>query len=118
MTTLRTYYMLSRAAPSDGNSALITYDDPNDEELLWTAGQRFEHSPQVPIVATVEVGDGGVLPTLNTSPLCLMTKSLAEALRGAGVDNIDFYRAEIHDLESRQVHHTHLAFNLVGVVRL
>lgn len=108
--------MMVAAPPAFGQTALVSYDDPHDEGLIWKSGRRFEVAPREPVVATVEEGDGGVIPTLNQSPVCLMTSRLAEVLAQAGVDNIDFYQAEIHDANTGIVHREHKAFNLIGAV--
>lgn len=110
------YYMMSRAAPSQGQSALLSFDDPNDENLIWISGKRFTTAPQEPVVLSVERGEGGVLPTLNMAPVCLMVDRLAEVLTHVGVDNIDLYRAQIHDLNTGIIHSDYKAFNLIGAV--
>jgi hypothetical protein len=82
----------------------------------WKKGQPFKSPPPLPVVATIPASQAGEVLELNLDTLPLMTHRLADALREAGVDNIDFYEAEIHDEASGQVLRTHVAFNLVGLV--
>lgn len=114
------YYMLECFSPLDVQKALIDYtaDRPPGEifKRNWKKGQRFASAPAEPVRATIPASQAGVVLEVNLSTLPLMSRRLADAVRAAGVDNIEFYEAEIADEASGAVLRDHLAFNLVGTV--
>ncbi len=114
------YYMLECFSPLDVEKALIDYtaDRPPGEifKRNWKKGQRFASPPAEPVRATIPASQAGTVLELNLSTLPLMSRRLADAVRASGVDNIDFYEAEIIDEATGAVLREHLAFNLIGTV--
>jgi len=59
----------------------------------------------------------GILKTLYLAPsVPLMHKKLAEILSNVGVDNIQYFNAEIADPETNEINRDYKAFNVVGLV--
>lgn len=84
----------------------------------WRVGQRFAAPVPEPLVfeATPE-GDGRLLPAqMWDGTILLLSRELVTALQGAGVDNLDTYRAVIRDEVSGETHDGHLAVNIIGLV--
>lgn len=108
------YYVLQCHEPDDPSAPIVArFSDLDDSELDWFQGQPFEEPPAYPIpVSTM----GGELPDLSEVPVPLMSRRLAAALGRAGVDNIDFYPAEILYEPTGARLDSHLAFNLIGLV--
>lgn len=109
------YFVLSCMSPLHAHKALITYE-PDDPWRNWQMGRRFTADPPVPVSATIEPGESGEMVEMWDGPLPLMTRRLAQALRRAGVDNLDLYEAEILDVESGTLHRGYVAFNVIGAV--
>lgn len=111
------YYVLACKDPLDHDLASISYD-PDDPWRSWVSGARFSDPPppDEPVIAYVEKGDSGEMPELDDVALPLMSQRLARVLTQAGVDNIDFYPAEVEDLASGTVYKDHVAFNLIGPI--
>ncbi len=108
------FFMLECFSPDEADHAQFTLAE--DDELSWMSGRRFTEPPQCPVRLTIELGEGGVLPEFTDVPLPLMTPKLAAAFERAGVSNIDYYPAEIHDIETGEVYRHLLAFNLIGAI--
>jgi hypothetical protein len=109
--------MLECPTAATGHRNEIDYEpDELDEWRDWSDGQRFKIEPPIPVIADIDDDRKGVIAELIHEPLPLMSKRLAAAISSAGVSNIDFYEAKINDLSAEKVHHTHLAFNLIGTV--
>lgn len=109
--------MLVCQSPFDAEPALLTYQP---DELAsgalrtWKSCKRFADAPPAPIEVTVDEGESGVLLELYDATIALMSRRLAEVLKAAGVSNVDFYDVVVDDLETKQKHLTHMAFNIVG----
>jgi hypothetical protein len=114
------YFMLECYAPLSVDRALIDYtpDVPSGEIFPrdWAEGKKFPTPPPTPVIARIPTSQAGTILEMNTATLPLMSRRLTNALTAAGVSNIDFYEAEIHDEASGTVIKTHLAFNLIGTV--
>lgn len=113
------YFMLMCQTPHGFERALLTYHPdrmPDGDRRDWGAASRFAVAPTEPIQIEIEEEQSGLLLEYYDSSISVMTRRLAQALRSAGVDNIDFYETEIHDLKTGEVHKSHLAFNLIGAV--
>ncbi len=108
------FFMLECFSPDEADHAQFSLAE--DDELSWMSGRRFTKPPQQPVRLTIEPGESGVLPEFTDVPLPLMTPRLAAALEKAGVSNIDYYPAEVHDIETGAVHRDLLAFNLIGAI--
>lgn len=109
------FFMLECFSPDEADHAQFT-SLPEDDDLSWLSGRRFAEPPLPPVRLTIEFGEGGLLPEFTDVPLPLMSRRLATALENAGVTNIDYYETEIHDLQTDEVHHDLLAFNLIGAI--
>ena len=103
---------------------LLTYV-PDDPRRLWDTGVKFSSDPNArphkrepvpPIKMTINGGDEGAMKDLWEAPATVMSKRLGEALRSAGVANIDEYEAVIEETNSGETHSDYVAFNLVGLV--
>lgn len=113
------YFMIRCLSPLDSEPALLNYDpDRLPDGLLrgWKSGKRFAVPPETPIIIQIDEGESGVLLEFYNATIALMSRRLATVLTEAGISNIDFYETEIHDLETREIHRDHLAFNVVGTI--
>lgn len=112
------YFAVECYTPPDVRRALVDYrpDRPPGEMFLrsWSKGQRFQSAPPQPLVGTIPTSQAGQLLDLELGPLPLMTHRLADVLRAAAGDCIDFYPAEVHDEATGTVLLTHVAFNLIA----
>lgn len=116
MTDTPEYYVLGVEDPAEGHRARLIYE--RDHPLRsWMSGASFESPPPEPIVLRLQGTDeeGWVLGDLWLTPITVMSKRLLEAMRGAGVDNLETYAVELHDPVSGAAHTDFVAFNLVGV---
>lgn len=117
MTDSPKYYVLRVEDPDEGYRAKLVYE--RDHPLRsWMSGARFDAPPPEPIVLKLRGTDEDdwVLGDLWLTPITVMSKRVYEALRGAGVDNLDTYAVELHDPENGQVHEDFVAFNVVGKI--
>jgi hypothetical protein len=118
------YRIMIARPPLGVRLALVSYD-PDDDLRDWMQASRFtdnpaadswDRTPPLPIPARIEPGQAGAMRDLIPVPLPLMSSRLKEALTNAGVDNVDFYPAEIADLKSGTVIKDFVAFNIVGKI--
>ncbi len=107
------YFLLDCPDPPDGEQALLAHRSDSPRRR-WRVGSRFANPPPLPVVATVD--KAGALIEYWDVPVPLMTQRLARALQGAGVSNIDFYPAEIHDPATATVNRDYVAFNIIGKI--
>jgi hypothetical protein len=83
----------------------------------WMSGKVFGKQPQEPVIALIKEGyEQSDPPVFKESPQ-LMTAEFYEALREAGVDNVDTYDAEIHSGDGSVRLRGYKAYNIVGLVR-
>jgi hypothetical protein len=118
------YYVLECLSVSPNDHAVLSYS--RDHPLRsWKSGARFSpdagappfrRPPAEPIRVEVQKQAPGVMAELWDNPLPLMTRRLYDALRAAGVDNMDTYAAEIRDPTTGKTHTDHVAFNLIGTI--
>ena len=79
-------------------------------------GARFKFDITEPFHFEIEEDDHGtMLPMLDSSPL-LITEELLQALREAGVDNMDIYDTEIYDEVEDKIYTNYKAVNIIGMV--
>lgn len=109
------YYVLHCLSPDDAEHAMLSYIE-DDEDRSWHAGKRFDRPPAEPIQVEIDPDLPGVIPEFTDQPLPLMTTRLHEALRRAGVANLDVYKAVITDPNSGRTFSSHVAANIIGVV--
>lgn len=120
------YYMLTAGADADGLMMKLAYkkDHRGRSFLLGkrfsaTAEKEFERPPPEPIVLTIDPSPdyaGAPMPTFLSQPVPLMSRALCEVIRGAGVDNIDVYRAELRRADGSLASDDYYVFNLLGVI--
>lgn len=119
------YYLIKCPYGINGeNPAQLTYkkDDPRRS---WISGVKYSTDPNTlpflkepptPIEFSISEEDKGAMKEMWEAPALVMTKKLAEALRNAGVANLDEYEAVITDVNSGQTHTDYVAVNVVGIV--
>jgi len=104
--------------------ALISYR-PDVRLRGWMRAARFtddptadawDRNPPLPVKAYIDAAQSGAMQDLIEAPLPLMSPRLKKALQDAGVDNIDFYPAEIEDRKTGNVIKDFVAFNIVGKI--
>jgi hypothetical protein len=61
-------------------------------------------------------GEEGLLPPYIDEAVPVMSSELLQALRSAGVDNLQVFDVAIHELASGTVHRSHKAVNVLGLV--
>jgi hypothetical protein len=103
---------------------MISYR-PDERLRGWMRASRFtddaaarpwDRTPALPVKAYIEPSNSGAMQDLIEAPLPLLSARLRDALRGAGVDNVDMYPAEITDQKSGNVFTDFVAFNIVGKI--
>jgi len=116
------------AAPLS-NSAYFVLDSGDPDMMLffslpnpslrerWLAGQKFSKPPAQPVKVVIKKGNEGGKLLAYHNPVNLMSDALAETVKRAGVDNIDFYDAVIVDEGGAERHRGLRVFNLVGNIR-
>jgi hypothetical protein len=107
------YYVLESSNPD--RMLLYDFDDPGPEDN-WLIGQRFRSAPAEPVVVQIQPGyeRKDLLPFFGTPPV--MSAEFHDALRAAGVDNIDVYDAVLRSKDGSVEHAGFKAFNVVGLV--
>lgn len=118
------YYVMKCLSPYSGGLAMLSYK-PDHPSRSWAQADRFSTNPEdepylrappEPIRAQVKKNRSGVMAEFWNVPVPLMTKRLHNALRNAGVSNIDTYAAEIVDPNTNVTYDSYVAFNIVGKV--
>lgn len=117
------YLMLENTEPVDEEDetppVMYTYEpDPLPSGFVrqWMTGQPFAQQPPTPVRVTIAPGDAGRMGEYYGSQIWLMSKRLRDFFTAAGVDNIDYYPAEIVDVESGNSYDNFFAFNVVGLI--
>lgn len=109
------YYMLECLSPADGYIAAVEYRD-DDPMRNWSRGRRFSSPPPVPLHAKLRMRNKSVLAEMWMAPLPLMSVRLHDALRSAGVDNLDVYPAVLENNRDNVTLDGYVAFNLIGAI--
>jgi hypothetical protein len=110
---LPNYFVLDTSNPN----RMLLYDMPNPSAReTWVGGVRFRSRIDEPVIVEIQPGyeKAELVPYFDRANL--MSDAFYEALREAGVDNLDVYEAEIHSGDGRIVHRGYRAFNVIGVV--
>jgi hypothetical protein len=119
------YYMLSPAADDEGVLMKLTFKKDH-RARTFAEGIPFSTAPGTkpwylppaePVQLNIEPREGAPLPNYLNQPVPLLSRALYEVLRGAGVDNLDVYRAELRHPDGRLESDDYLVFNLIGVVK-
>lgn len=84
----------------------------------WDIGIRFETDVEIeePIRLEWDPHSSGPKLSFYKPVMPLFRKEIVAAMREAGVDNIDCYRAEIRDAKTGEVDEDYIAVNIVGLV--
>jgi hypothetical protein len=82
----------------------------------WTMGRHFKKAPPLPVIVRIQPGNenSDLLPLFDTPPL--MSNEFYEAMREAGVDNLDVYDAIIRSEDGSVEYHGYKAFCIVGLI--
>lgn len=82
----------------------------------WMSGKTFPTPPPQPLVVKIQPGyEEADAPVFEESPQ-IMTAEFYEALRSAGVDNIDVYDAEVQSKDGAVRLPGYKAYNIIGLV--
>ena len=82
----------------------------------WNKGRKLQIDVPEPLDYTLKPGASGNLMALYSGvPVPLMSVELIEALRSAGVDNLEVFDAVIRG-DGGVEHRDHRAFNVIGLV--
>lgn len=107
----------------EGKYPIAAVEDCHDEGIQaksWLGGSYLDFKVPEPIVYDLEEDEYDEIPNVRILskglPIPFMHNSLYEALRAAGVDNLQVYRAVIRDLKRGIEYKDYKAFNIVGVV--
>ncbi len=87
-----------------------------DGVTTWADGRRFDKEIPQPLKFEWEPSSSGPKLAYYKNTIPLLRKDVFEALRAAGVDNLDAYRAEIRDAGTGQADTTYVAVNVIGLV--
>jgi hypothetical protein len=111
------YFMLECFEPMDWDDSAMLGRSPRPPGLgSWRTGERFPAGLAEPVeFALVDTHSDRLREFYNVDAL-VMTKRLAQALRDAGVDNLDVYEAIIRHSKTGLVEREYVAANLVGIV--
>jgi hypothetical protein len=83
----------------------------------WYSGRRLRVAVPGPLVYGLDpTRPGNIRSMYEEESYPLMSDALAEALRAAGVDNLDLYTTIIRDPETGSERSDYKAFNIVGAV--
>lgn len=110
------YHMLECLIPF-GQSALAITGYPVIEGIdSWTLGARFASPPAQPIVVRWDPETRGLRKALYDATIPLMRRELVEAMRGAGVDNLECFDARIEAPDTGEHDDSYVAVNVVGAI--
>jgi hypothetical protein len=105
------YHMIECFGPEDQERQAI---DTVPTGFSWNSGVPFTKTPNAPLTVIMD-GDGILVPMFNRGIL-LWQDELIEAVRSAGVDNIDCYECILVDPVSGISHKNYKAVNIIGLV--
>jgi uncharacterized protein DUF1629 len=110
------YYVLDEQSASNTEDLAVVDTYPTAERDGWLLGERFTTVIPEPLEFTLDNSQPGRLPDFLDGTIPLMSDRLIAALRAAGVDNIDAYRAEIRRGDGTLASKQYKAINVIGVV--
>lgn len=110
------YYMLECMVPLGQTAYALSGYPSIDGVESWTLGSRFAREPKHPIVVRWAPDTQGLKKSFYDATVPLMRRELVEALRVAGVDNLDCYDALIEEPETGDLDTGYLAVNVVGTI--
>ncbi|MFP2927135.1 imm11 family protein [Pyxidicoccus sp. 3LG] len=90
--------------------------DVDEDDLEFTDGVRLGPLPVLKFTQTRDT-PGQLLDYVPSSPHSMLVSSrFKDALDSAGVDNIDYYPAEITNESTGKVHRGYYAANIIGMI--
>lgn len=90
---------------------------PEMNDAPWFHGGVLSGHVEEPLIYALDPGRPGNIPVMyDDAAYPLMRDDLLEALRAAGVDNLQVFDAIIRDPATGAEHTNYKAFNIVGVV--
>jgi hypothetical protein len=109
-------YFVIRYGPAQDDAADLYMDPIPGKKVSFIRGERLGALP--PLTFRKRVGDhGSFVDYMGSTPFCMVVSDrFVEALRSAGVDNVDYYPAQLVDEASGQTTAGYHAANVVGVV--
>jgi hypothetical protein len=109
------YYVI-RYGPAEDNAPSLYLDSIPGKKVSFIRGERLGVLP--PLTFRKRAGDRGTLVDyMGASPSCMVVSGpFVEALKSAGVDNVDYYPAQIIDEASGETTSGYQAANIVGLV--
>ena len=110
------YWMLECYGPPEEDFTGIASYPSVEGGDLWVSGSRFDRTVPEPIRLEWDPEAEGPLKALYKPVIPLFRRDLLDAVRAAGVDNLDCYRAEILDTKTGRINHDYMAVNIIGVV--
>jgi hypothetical protein len=112
---MKRYYVMEGTA--DGPVVLMNSLKGPAKGDGWMLGRMFVGQVQVPVQVTAKEGfDLGILMPFYPTPT-IMRRDLYEAIRSAGVDNVDAWQAVVRKANGTILSNEYLAYNVLGVVR-
>lgn len=109
-----TYWVLS--AGGNPNAMLLNSLPAPGPWIGWIDGQVFPKPPTLPVAVRIKAGYERSEPPVFKEVPQIMTAEFFEALRSAGVDNIDVYDAILESADGTVRLPGYKAYNIVGVV--
>ncbi len=111
------YFVFTTSYDDDDLGRISTEPQLPDDENWWL-GKRLVIEPSGPLVYQIDEDDeGSLVPFYEELDAPLMSELLIDALRSAGVDNLDTYDAVIRETRTGREHHGYKAVNIVGLVK-
>lgn len=109
------YYVI-RYGPAEDNASSLYLDPIPGNKVSFIRGERLGTLP--PLTFRKRAGDRGTfVDYMGASPSCLVvSERFMEALRSAGVDNVDYYQAQLVDEASGKTTAGYHAANVVGLI--
>lgn len=108
------YWILS--AGGNPNAMLLNSLPKPSAFVGWMGGKTFTKPPNVPVVVRIKEGYEHSDPPAFKNVPQVMTVEFLDALRSAGVDNIDVYDAILESADGNVRLSGYKAYNIVGVV--
>jgi hypothetical protein len=95
---------------------LNSLDDTSDPSDDWMLGRKFRGSVSTPVRVTAkeDFETGTLLPFYPTPQI--MRRDLYDAIRAAGVDNIDVWPAVVYSSTDEVISEDYVAYNVIGLI--
>lgn len=110
------YWMLECYSPTGGDYLDILAYPALDGIDSWLRGSRFAKPPIEPIQLEWDPRSEGPPKALYDAVIPLYRLDLLEALREAGVDNLDCYAVEVSHPETKEITKDYSAVNIIGLI--